>query len=121
MAQIKTEKEFRAALARIDEHVPLTGEGVPEDDPKNLELNLLCELVGEYEDEHVVLETPSLEEVLKLRLYEMSLSQKSAAVMLGISPSRMSDLMHGRMEPSYRVSRALCQKFNIAPSVVLGV
>jgi hypothetical protein len=57
MALIKTEKELRAILARIDELVPLTGEGVAEDDPKNLELNLLCELVAEYEDENVILET----------------------------------------------------------------
>ena len=63
MALIKTEKEFRAVLARIDELVPLTGEGVAEDDPKNLELNLLCELVAEYEDENVVLEAPSVEEI----------------------------------------------------------
>ena len=63
MALIKTEKELRAILARIDQLVPLTGEDVAEDDPKNLELNLLCELVAEYEDENVVLETPSLEEV----------------------------------------------------------
>ena len=48
-------------MARIDELVPLTGEGVAEDDPKNLELNLLCELVAEYEDENVVLEI-SMEE-----------------------------------------------------------
>lgn len=63
MALIKTEKELRAILARIDELVPLTGEGVAEDDPKNLELNLLCELVAEYEDENVVLEDPSFEEI----------------------------------------------------------
>ena len=61
MALIKTEKELRAILARIDELVPLTGEGVAEDDPKNLELNLLCELVAEYEDENVILES-SIEE-----------------------------------------------------------
>lgn len=63
MALIKTEKELRAVLARIDELVPLTGEEVPEDDPKNLELNLLCELVAEYEDENVILESPYLEEI----------------------------------------------------------
>jgi hypothetical protein len=63
MALIKTEKELRAILARIDQLVPLTGEDVAEDDPKNLELNLLCELVAEYEDENVVLDAPSFEEV----------------------------------------------------------
>ena len=58
---IKNEKELRAILARIDELVPLTGEGVAEDDPKNLELNLLCELVAEYEDENVILDASSEE------------------------------------------------------------
>lgn len=62
MALIKTEKELRAILTRIDELVPLTGEDVAEDDPKNLELNLLCELVAEYEDENVILESPLSEE-----------------------------------------------------------
>lgn len=61
MALIKTEQELRAILARIDELVPLTGEGVAEDDPKNLELNLLCELVAEYEDENVMFEASTEE------------------------------------------------------------
>lgn len=67
MALIKTEKELRAILARIDELVPQTGEEVAEDDPKNLELNLLCELVAEYEDENVILDA-SLEEDMPSQL-----------------------------------------------------
>ena len=66
MALIKTEKELRAILARIDELVPLTGEEVAEDDPKNLELNLLCELVAEYEDENIVLEASTEEQQSQL-------------------------------------------------------
>ena len=42
MAQIKTEKEYEAAMARIDELLPLTwGDNVPEDSPENIELSLL--------------------------------------------------------------------------------
>ncbi|MBP5541406.1 MAG: helix-turn-helix transcriptional regulator [Bacteroidales bacterium] len=51
----------------------------------------------------------------------MNLTQKAGAELLGISPSRMSDLVHGRMEPSYRLSRRICKKLNIPPEVVLGV
>ena len=54
-------------MARIDELVPQTGEEVAEDDPKNLELNLLCELVAEYEDENVILDA-SLEEEMPSQL-----------------------------------------------------
>jgi hypothetical protein len=73
MALIKTEKELRAILARIDELVPLTGEEVAEDDPKNLELNLLCELVAEYEDENVILEPLSLQATDSIPSLEASL------------------------------------------------
>lgn len=72
MALIKTEKELRAILARIDELVPLTGEGVAEDDPKNLELNLLCELVAEYEDENVILESSKEENPSPFKVPQMA-------------------------------------------------
>jgi HTH-type transcriptional regulator/antitoxin HigA len=52
---------------------------------------------------------------------EGSLTQAAVAKLLGISPSRMSELMHGKMEPSYQLSRDLCLKLNIEPAVVLGV
>jgi transcriptional regulator with XRE-family HTH domain len=54
-------------------------------------------------------------------MYERSLTQAAVAKLLGISASRMSELMHGKMEPSYQLSRALCLKLNIEPAVVLGV
>lgn len=51
MAQIKTEKQYEAAMARIEELLPLTwGDDVPEDSPENIELALLSDLVAEYED-----------------------------------------------------------------------
>ena len=53
MAQIKTEKEYESAMARIDELLPLTwGDNVPEDSPENIELSLLSDLVAEYEEQN---------------------------------------------------------------------
>ena len=122
MAQIKTEKEYEATMARIDELLPLTwGENVPEDSPENIELNLLSELVAEYEDVHYPIATPSLVEVLKLRMYEMGLTQKNAAALLGISSPRMSEIMHGKTEPSLSLARTMCLKMNISPEMVLGL
>jgi HTH-type transcriptional regulator/antitoxin HigA len=54
-------------------------------------------------------------------MYERSLTQAAVAKLLGISASRMSELMHGKMEPSYQLSRDLCLKLNIEPAVVLGI
>lgn len=122
MAQIKTEKEYEAAMARIDELLPQTwGDNVPEDSPENIELALLSDLVAEYEDVHYPIATPSLVEVLKLRMYEMGLSQKKVAALLGISAPRMSEIMHGKTEPSLSLARTMCIKLNISPEMALGL
>ena len=121
MAEIKTEKEYRAILKRIDELLPLTGDNVPEDSPENIELALLSDLVAEYEDVHYPITAPSLAEVLKLRMYEMGLTQAKAAELLGISSPRMSEIMHGKTEPSLSLARTMCLKLNITPEMVLGL
>lgn len=122
MAQIKTGKEYEAAMARIDELLPLTwADGIPDDSIENIELNLLSDLVAEYEDVHYPIGKPTLIDILKLRMYEMGLSQKAIAALLGISEPRMSEIMHGRTEPSLSLARAMSQKLDIEPSIVLGV
>ncbi len=122
MAQIKNEKEYEAAMARIDELLPLTWkDGTPEDSPENIELNLLAELVAEYEDIHYPIGKPSLINVLKLRMYEKGLSQQNLATLLGISAPRMSEIMHGKTEPSLALARQMCLKLNISPEIALGI
>lgn len=122
MAQIKTEKEYKATMARIDELLPLTWQdGTPEDSPENIELELLSELVAEYEDIHYPIGKPSLIDIIRLRMYEMGLSQKAIAALLGISEPRMSEIMHGKAEPSLSLARTMSQKLNIDANVVLGV
>ena len=122
MAQIKTEKEYEAAMARIEELLPQTwGDNVPEDSPENIELSLLSDLVAEYEDVHYPIAAPSLVDVLKLRMYEMGLTQAKAAELLGISSPRMSEIMHGKTEPSLSLARTMCLRLNISPEMALGL
>ena len=52
MAQIKNEQAYRAALKRIDELLPLTGDDVPRDDVNVLELDMLSDMVEVYEEIH---------------------------------------------------------------------
>ena len=108
-------------MKRIDQLLPLTGDKLPADDPNMLEMDMLCDMVEEYEDIHYPIGSPKLPDIIKLRMYERNLTQNAVAKLLGISPSRLSELMHGRMEPSYRLSRELCTKFDISPAVVLGL
>ena len=121
MAQIKNEQAYRAALKRIDELLPLTGDEVSRDDPNVLELDMLSDMVEEYEEVHYPIGKPTIAEVVRLRMYEMGLNQQKVAVLLGISPSRISELLHGKSEPTPPVARAMVQKLSIPPEVVLGL
>ena len=122
MTQIKTEKEYQAAMARIEELLPLTWkDGTPEDTPENIELSLLSDLVAEYEDIHYPIKKPSLIDIIKLRMYEMGLTQAAVAQLLGISAPRMSEIMHGKTEPSLSLARTISKKLNIDADIVLGV
>lgn len=60
-------------------------------------------------------------DVMKLRMYEMGLTQVSLAKLLGVSPSRVCDYLSGKSEPTMKVGREICRKLNISPSIVLGV
>ena len=52
MAQIKNEAAYRVALQRIDELLPLVNDETPTSDRNYIELDMLADLVEEYEEEH---------------------------------------------------------------------
>ena len=68
MAQLKNEAAYRVALQRIDELLPLVNDSTPMDDKNYIELDMISDLVEEYEAEHYPLATPSLTDTLKLRM-----------------------------------------------------
>lgn len=121
MAKIQNETAYRAALERIEELLPLTDDKTPATDKNLIELDLLSELASEYEDEHYPIKSPSLVDVIKLRMYEMGLNQTKLSELLGVSPSRVSDYLTGRCEPTLKVARDICIKLNIDANIVLGV
>ena len=121
MAQIKSEAAYRAALKRIEELLPLVNDNTPEDDPHYLELDMISDMVEEYEDVHYPISKPTLIEVIKLRLYEMGITQSKLAEMLGLSNARVSEILNGKSEPSLKIGRELSKQLNIDPAVVLGL
>ena len=122
MTAIKTQKEYEAMLARIEELLPLTWrDNIPEDSPENIELALISNLVADYEDIHYPIGKPTLVATIKLRMFEMGLTQTKVAAMLGISAPRLSEIMHGKVEPSLSLARKISQTLNISPSIILGV
>ena len=102
-------------MERIEELLPLTDENTPLTDKNLIELDLLSELVSEYEDEHYPIKSPSLIDVIKLRMYEMGLNQAKLSELLGV------DYLTGRCEPTLKVARDISKKLNIDANIVLGV
>ena len=108
-------------MERIEELLPLVDDNTPTSDKNLIELDLLSSLVSEYEDEHYLIRQPSLVDVIKLRMYEMGLNQSKLSELLGVSPSRVSDFLTGRSEPTLNVARKISKTLNIDANVVLGV
>lgn len=121
MAKIKTEKQYRAACARIEELLRVVSNDTPTDDKNFLELDLISDLVADYEEEHCPVETPSLVDIIKLRMYEMGLTQTKLSELLGVSPSRVSEYLSGKSEPTLKIAREMSRKLNIDADIVLGV
>ena len=121
MAKIKTEKQYKAACSRIEELIMVVGNDTPSDDRNLLELDLISDLVADYEEEHYPIKTPSLVDVIKLRMYEMNLTQTKLSELLNISPSRVSEYLSGKCEPTLKVAREISRKLNIDSDIVLGI
>ncbi len=121
MTKIENEEQYNWAVARVEQLLPLVNDDTPEYDPNYMELVLLSNLVADYSDEHFAVGEPSLIDVMKLRMYEMGLTQAALAKLIGVSPSRVCDYLSGKSEPTLKVGRVISQKLNIDPAIVLGV
>lgn len=121
MTRIENEKQYLWALAKVEELLPLVAEETPLDDPNSIELVLLSNLVADYSEAHFALGAPKLVDTIKLRMYEMGLTQKALAQLLGISPSRINEILTEKKEPTFDLARQISRKLNIDASIVLGV
>lgn len=121
MAKIENKTQYDWAVRRVEELLPLVDDSTPLDDPNCIELELLSNMVADYSEEHFALGAPKLAEVIKLRMYEMGLTQANLAKILGVSPSRVSEYLTGKCEPTLKVGRIISKQLGIDAAVVLGV
>ena len=63
---------------------------------------------------------PTVAQLIQLSLDEKNMSQKQLATEIGVSPSRISDYVSGRAEPTLKIARLLCVTLGISPSAMLG-
>ncbi len=121
MAKLENEIQYNATMQRIEELLKVVDNNTLPNDKNYIELTLLSNLAADYEDEHFPVKKPSLIELIRLRMFEMKISQCALAKLLGISSSRISEILSGKAEPTLKQARVISSKLNISPDIVLGV
>ncbi|MCR5641709.1 MAG: helix-turn-helix domain-containing protein [Prevotella sp.] len=120
MTQIKNETQYKASLKRIEELLKVVSNETPATDKDFIELELISNLVADYEEVHYPIKPLSLVETMELRMFEMGLTRKKLSEMLNLSKSTISDILTGKREPTLKTAREISRKLNIDASVVLG-
>jgi len=120
MKLISNKAEYEAIMARVDELVEIVDDNTPQTGKEFIELDFLTDLVVAYEKEHFPIGKPSLTNVLKARMSEMNLNQRTLAEILGISAPRVSEYLTGKSEPTLQVARKIHRNLNIDADIILG-
>lgn len=110
---IKTERDHRRALARVDDLFaakPGTSEG------DELELWLL--LIEKYEDENYPVDLPDPIEAIRFRMDQANLKQKDLVPLIG-SKSKVSEVLAGKRDLSLTMIRKLVEELGIPADVLL--
>jgi HTH-type transcriptional regulator/antitoxin HigA len=120
MASIKTEHQYNKAVERIEELLLVVGNETSPDDKDFIELDLLSELVADYEAVHYPVRMPTLSEVVKSSMNEKGLTQVTLASMLGISVSRINEILSGKCTPTFKIAQKLHKQLQIDANLILA-
>ncbi|KAF0239327.1 MAG: hypothetical protein FD181_307 [Prolixibacteraceae bacterium] len=99
-----TDAVYKTALARIEELLPLVTDDTPSDGGRAIKLKINSDIVIEYEEHHFQIGNPSISDVVKMRLEEEAMSQRTFAKKFGVSPSRVSEYLSGKSEPTLKIA-----------------
>ena len=111
--------DYKKASTRIEELLKVVNNNTPQDDPNLKELVALSDIIEDYENEYYPIGTPSLKDVIELRMFEMKLKQKDLAELLETSTSRISEYLNGKRDITIEIARALHKKLNIDSDIIL--
>ena len=110
---IKTEKDYRVALKRLEEIFDAKL-GSPESD----ELEILGLIVDDYEIKHYQIETPDPIEAIKIRMEEMHLKQVDLILEIG-GKSRISEILNRKRRLTVDMIRKLATRLNLSVNLLI--
>ena len=110
---IRTDADYAAALARVDELMDAES-GTPEGE----ELDVLVDLVELYESKHVPMEPPSPIAALEFRMDQAGLEPRDLVPYIG-SRAKVSEVLSGKRAITMPMARALHRHLGIPADVLL--
>ena len=110
---IRTEEDYEAALARIDDILGAKP-GTPEGD----ELDVLSDLVFMYEDRHYPIGPPSLLQAIEFYMEERGLTQDDLVPLIG-SRQKVAEVLAGKRDITMPMARALYKHMGIPAESLL--
>ncbi|HCN84352.1 MAG TPA: transcriptional regulator [Sphingobacteriaceae bacterium] len=110
---IKTEKDYNAALERL-ELLFDAKKGSAEGD----ELEVLGILIDQYENEQFPIGFPDPIEAIKFRMEQMGYNQKDLTKIVGLK-SRASEILNRKRKLSLEMIRQLHERLNIPTDVLI--
>lgn len=119
MEAINTISQYQQALTKIDELLVTVGNNHSYDNPEFVLLDRISDLVADYEDENIKIETPPLIEVIELRMYEMGLKQIDLANKLHVPKARVSEYLRGKRQITLDVAKKLHSELKIDGDIIL--
>ncbi len=119
MVVINTISQYQEALNKIDVLMSKVGDNLSYDNPEFVMLDSLSNLVADYEDKNIKIETPSLTDVIKLRMFEMGLKQTDLADTLQVPKARVSEYLRGKRDITLEVARKLHHELKIDGDIIL--
>lgn len=113
IAPIRNEKDYQAALKRLDE-VFDAKKGTERGD----ELEILSILIDRYENENFPIGMPDPIEAIKFRMEQMGLKQKDLAELVGFN-SRVSEILNKKRKLTLGMIRKLSIALHIPTEVLI--
>ena len=85
-------EQYQRAVQRVEELLPLVDDNTPLSDPNSIELEKLSNMVADYSDVHFAIGSPTLSDIIRLRMEEMGISISKLAKLLGVPTNKRQEL-----------------------------
>jgi len=116
---ITSERDYNEAMELIEVFLAKGSAKMTEADLAELQrLSLLAE---QYEDVHypMPIEPATLPEMIRLRMFQENMKQKDTAKTLGISETRLSEVLTGKRRVNMDLAKRLHEKLRIRAEFIL--